>query len=394
MVLNGPVIYSFAYLMYIKLEKNNNSKNKNLKQEKGVCIQKSTTIHRFLVHVTRTTGYRVSDLVIVNMSSGLQRRRGQAGHNPPSAGSATTAEETPHVIGYDPKDVAQSAEGDSRPPLTLMEELLLIGLDDDEGVLSMWNDSISYVLRGCILIELALRGNIKMTADSARKRVALPDRLIELVSDRQTGEALLDETIKLMRDCEPMSVTGWVDCLSGETWNFTKIGYQLKQVRERLAKGLVDKGICRTEKRNYFLFDMATHPMADFSAKGGIRRRIVTLLTQTTTNAVTENNTSKWFPAKMPFRMLRTLAVALSAYVANVIENLFSTMSYDTRDAALLRVDEMLSDYAEYPFLNRKTGWASATHQQIMDECSGLDNRTVEVVAAVFSVYTQLDAVL
>lgn len=50
---------------------------------------------------------------------------------------------------------------------------------------------------------------------------------------------------------------------SGETWNVLKIGYQLKQVRERLAKGLVDKGVLRTEKRNFLLFDMATHPVAD-----------------------------------------------------------------------------------------------------------------------------------
>lgn len=42
-----------------------------------------------------------------------------------------------------------------------------------------------------------------------------------------------------------------------------KIGFQLKQVRERLAKGLVDKGVLRTEKRNFLLFDMATHPVAD-----------------------------------------------------------------------------------------------------------------------------------
>ena len=46
-----------------------------------------------------------------------------------------------------------------------------------------------------------------------------------------------------------------------------KIGYQLKQVRERLAKGLVDKGILRTEKRNFLLFDMATHPVVDSGAK-------------------------------------------------------------------------------------------------------------------------------
>jgi len=50
---------------------------------------------------------------------------------------------------------------------------------------------------------------------------------------------------------------------SGETWNVLKIGFQLKQVRERLAKGLVDKGVLRTEKRNFLLFDMATHPVAD-----------------------------------------------------------------------------------------------------------------------------------
>jgi hypothetical protein len=34
-----------------------------------------------------------------------------------------------------------------------------------------------------------------------------------------------------------------------------------------MAKGLVDKGILRTEKRNFLLFDMATHPIADMNAK-------------------------------------------------------------------------------------------------------------------------------
>ena len=29
--------------------------------------------------------------------------------------------------------------------------------------------------------------------------------------------------------------------MTGETWNFMKMGYQLKQVRERIQKGLVDK---------------------------------------------------------------------------------------------------------------------------------------------------------
>ena len=69
---------------------------------------------------------------------------------------------------------------------------------------------------------------------------------------------------------------------TGETWNVMKIGFQLKQVRERLAKGLVDKGVLRTEKRNFLLFDMATHPVSDIRTKESIVTRVVSLLTATT----------------------------------------------------------------------------------------------------------------
>jgi Golgi phosphoprotein 3 len=34
--------------------------------------------------------------------------------------------------------------------------------------------------------------------------------------------------------------------ITGEKWNVLKIGYRLKQVRKRLAKGLVDKGVPRS----------------------------------------------------------------------------------------------------------------------------------------------------
>ncbi|KAJ7717899.1 hypothetical protein B0H14DRAFT_3521859 [Mycena olivaceomarginata] len=59
---------------------------------------------------------------------------------------------------------------------------------------------------------------------------------------------------------EKMGVGTWVNPLSGETWNVLKIGFQLKQVRECLAKGLVDKGVLHTEKQNLLLLDMATPP--------------------------------------------------------------------------------------------------------------------------------------
>ena len=38
------------------------------------------------------------------------------------------------------------------------------------------------------------------------------------------------------------NVQTWIEYLSGETWNPLKLRYQLKNVRERLAKNLTEKG--------------------------------------------------------------------------------------------------------------------------------------------------------
>ncbi|KAJ6479812.1 Golgi phosphoprotein 3 [Mycena sanguinolenta] len=101
-----------------------------------------------------------------------------------------------------------------------MEEVLLLGIKDKQGYLSFWNDNISYALRGCILIELALRRRIGIVSDPGRvrKRLPLPDRPITVLSTRQTGETLLDETLKMMKQTEDggekMGVGTWVDLLS------------------------------------------------------------------------------------------------------------------------------------------------------------------------------------
>lgn len=85
-----------------------------------------------------------------------------------------------------------------------------------QGYLSFWNDNISYALRGCILIELALRGRIAMVRDPARRRLALSDRLIEVIDDRQTGETILDEALKMIKSSEKYGAGAWVDLMSGE----------------------------------------------------------------------------------------------------------------------------------------------------------------------------------
>ena len=131
-----------------------------------------------------------------------------------------------------------------------------------------------------------------------------------------------------------------------------KIGYQLKQVRERLAKGLVDKGILRTEKRNFLLFDMATHPVADNGAKDEIRRRVRNVLTQRTVVL----GGSQFLPEALDFRYLRTVCMVCAAYAANVLENALSSLGHEARERAFAQTDELLADYSQWPFGKKATG--------------------------------------
>ncbi|KAI9045781.1 Vacuolar protein sorting-associated protein 74 [Aspergillus affinis] len=306
-----------------------------------------------------------------------------------------TSTENGHKIAFDPRDISETEERNKQPKLTLMEEVLLLGLKDKQGYLSFWNENISYALRGCIVIELALRGRISMQKDSSRRRFPLADRVIEVIDDTLTGEVLLDEALKMMKSSEKMSVNSWIDLMSGETWNLMKIGYQLKQVRERLAKGLVDKGILRTEKRNFLLFDMATHPVADGGAKDDIHRRVRNICSNRT--VILPPNA--WLPEDIEFRYLRTISMVCAAYAANVLENALVTMSHEARERAFAQVDELLAEYSQFPFARRPGGSQAIganLAQAINDEVnSGKDKELqLEIVAACLSVFTRLDSLL
>jgi len=190
------------------------------------------------------------------MSSGLQRRRvagggdnstslspsssrpdlanqnSFSGRNSPAVNhrnegiNAIDQQDSDHRIAFDPRDMEEGQEREKFPKLTMMEEVLLLGLKDKQvlcvfgtmliqGYLSFWNDNISYTLRGCILLELAFRSRISMQKDSSRRRFELADRLIEVIDDRLTGEVLLDEALKMMKASEKMSVGSWIDLMSG-----------------------------------------------------------------------------------------------------------------------------------------------------------------------------------
>ena len=54
-----------------------------------------------------------------------------------------------------------------------------------------------------------------MQRDSSRRRFPLADRVIEVIDDTLTGEVLLDEALKMMKSSEKMSVSSWIDLMSG-----------------------------------------------------------------------------------------------------------------------------------------------------------------------------------
>ena len=157
-----------------------------------------------------------------------------------------------------------------------------------------------------------------------------------------------------------------------------KIGYQLKQVRERLAKGLVDKGILRTEKRNFLLFDMATHPVTDNTAKDEIRRRVRAVLT----NRTVVLPPTPWLPEEMDYRYLRTIAMLCAAYAANVLENALSSLGHEARERAFAQVDEMLAEYSQWPFGRRAGGQAAMganLDAVIREEIGGSQERELQM---------------
>nr|CAG4650337.1 EOG090X0A2Q [Sida crystallina] len=260
----------------------------------------------------------------MNRSEGLvQRRRGGGGETEVTIGKGLDNEDRK---GSD-EEVEDLDSKETR--LTLMEEVLLLGLKDKEGYTSFWNDCISSGLRGCILIELGLRGRVELEKGGMRKR-SLLGRKILLKNDAPTGDVLLDEALKHIKETDPAeTVQNWIEYLSGETWNPLKLRYQLKNVRERLAKNLVEKGVLTTEKQNFLLFDMTTHPLTDNIMK--------TRLVKKVQDAVL----TKWVNDAHRIDK-RMLALIFLAHASDVLENAFAPLNDDDYELAMKRVRELL----------------------------------------------------
>lgn len=116
---------------------------------------------------------------------------------------------------------------------------------------------------------------------------------------------------------------------AGETWNPLKLHFQLRNVRERLAKNLVEKGVLTTEKQNFLLFDMTTHPLTNSTVKQRLVRK------------VQDSVLDRW--VNEPQRMdRRLLALIFLAHSSDVLENAFAPLLDEQYDLAMKRVRLLL----------------------------------------------------
>ncbi|XP_019745760.1 Golgi phosphoprotein 3 [Hippocampus comes] len=264
---------------------------------------------------------------LTQRTSGLVQRRTEATR---SAAADKEREPDPEEEDARRGEEDEDDKGDSKETrLTLMEEVLLLGLKDREGYTSFWNDCISSGLRGCMLVELALRGRLQLEACGMRRKSLLSRKVI-CKSDAPTGDVLLDEALKHIKETQPPeTVQSWIELLSGETWSPFKLHYQLRNVRERLAKNLVEKGVLTTEKQNFLLFDMTTHPLTNST----IKQRLV--------KKVQDSVLEKW--VNDPHRMdKRLLSLILLAHSSDVLENAFAPLQDEQYDLGMKRVHTLL----------------------------------------------------
>ena len=145
--------------------------------------------------------------------------------------------------------------------LTFAEEILLFMLDDDDGTfLPIRESTVSSVLAGAVLMDLAFANRID--TDSERLSVVNPE---------PTGDAVLDGALaSLAQSGETRSTREWVETLSAG---------EAASIREQALARLVERGILeRRDEKFLWVFRSRRYPMIDGRAEREAKLRIMDVL--------------------------------------------------------------------------------------------------------------------
>lgn len=131
-------------------------------------------------------------------------------------------------------------------PLFLHEEVLLLALRDEDGVIA-GGTSWRFALGGAALAEFLLTKRIRV--DESGKRP-----MIEVASAKPLGDPFLDECLARVSDAKRRAAPAtWVSRFANA-----------KQLKHRIAEGLVRRGILReSEDKVLLLFTRRVYPERD-----------------------------------------------------------------------------------------------------------------------------------
>lgn len=144
------------------------------------------------------------------------------------------------------------------PNLTIPEELLLLGWDDERGR-NRSSHNIGALLAGALLLELDLRGHIRI--DDGRVRP----------TDATTDERHLDRMLEEIRGSRrSRKVKAWVQRAGSRSWP-----------RKVVLDRLVERGILRRDQRRFLgIVPYTRYPVVDPQTTEQLRQQVANTLLQ------------------------------------------------------------------------------------------------------------------
>ncbi len=125
--------------------------------------------------------------------------------------------------------------------LKLYEEILLWILTDKKGTIDWRAGQYEHVLAGAIIAELILGKKIQIE-NPKKKRLLIKESTL-------TGDRLLDEILEKIRTSKkPKSIESWIDKIANS-----------RKLKARIAEGLCQKGILKSEESTVLLVFKTTH---------------------------------------------------------------------------------------------------------------------------------------
>jgi hypothetical protein len=146
------------------------------------------------------------------------------------------------------------------PPLTLVEEIELLSLDDKTGAhLPLLPEALGYGLAGALLADLEMAG-----------RIVTSGKIVEMQDQSPTGNPLLDPWLeRIAAESKPHPIAYWLSVFSDD-----KPALESAALDHLIARGILQ----RQEKKILWVFGLRRYPTLHNEERVEVRTRLARLL--------------------------------------------------------------------------------------------------------------------